>query len=568
MKPFTKALTFILATVIICMVLMYCKKESDDDTLPGIISESLDITPDGGTYTLDNGITVTVPEGAVTSNTTLTVSQLLNHHIMPIFSDYEGMTFNALTGFEISSSTDQFELPVSFTFRSLNAGSGFIPLTHTANRSDSTHSIDTCITTYNPDSDSLSVSVTNCGTYIVEKNYLLYDALNASSTKSGAANCREGLIIVSSGDKDVQCSFQDCQILESKVRVQFLSCPGQPVESAILRETGSTCNPVIFLTPRESEISTGSSTIVNAKVQLGCMEIKEAEVSFSSTSNGSVDPVTENTNSEGMAHTTFTAGDEEGTATVTAESYVRFPKQEVIINGEVIEALYITILATKPTDIKIRKADYKITLEMTYSSANYETVYYIMSFSEYKATVEFEVQKPISTSTNYYLLSGITGLGTQTMTGLQADLGEGESGSTGGIEYYYEPVSATISSQNIPENFPYELSVTHYDPATATGEFAVFAPGIASGSQNSFASWNLEYSYNFVIPSASMSENHNANHEESIICFYELKNGGNWPFEFELKDGFEDSGAGYMALSHLNGTCAYTLKVSKTGNAE
>jgi hypothetical protein len=469
-----KNIGIILFIFFISFILHGCK-ESKSPTEPGdqeAVSIDISVGPAGGTFIIDNNTQISIPDGALPSETELTIACLQEQHWQDAFYDYETDEVEDLAAFSISPATTQFARAVMMRFKSVDSNPTTIPLTHTVDLTASTHVVDSTVTIIDHTNDSLTVAVHAGGTYIVEANY----AWASLAKVQGTSSCREGLIIVETSDHDVQCTVQNCQISESKVRVQFLSCDDQPVESAILREASASCSAVMNLSAASSAINTNSNTQVHAMVEIGCMAVEDQEVSFSETGVGRIDPQKNDTNADGIATTTFYAEDEEGTATVTAEAEVRYPIREIIINDSVIEAFYRTDPVSGSTDITVQELPtWHIELDVALVEAPHNWVV-LMDYVNYTAHVEADLS--IDTTAEYGAghvdLNGSQSLGEITVQNLVPGL----------------QVSTTVVGTHAPSPFPCRIS-GYYDNDYGTIEFFV----THQGDEADFATWDIEIRY-------------------------------------------------------------------------
>jgi hypothetical protein len=91
-----------------------------------------------------------------------------------------------------------------------------------------------------------------------------------------------------------------------------------------VREVSTGCKPKLVLSAANTTASTGGQTSLTAQVSLGCEPTEGQSVDFSISGPATLSPTYPETNADGEAHSTFFAGNEEGTATVTAGSTVSY----------------------------------------------------------------------------------------------------------------------------------------------------------------------------------------------------------------------------------------------------
>jgi hypothetical protein len=341
---------FCLLLVSTSLLFASCNNDSNEpDNEPKYFDFS--ISPSGGTYVIGENFVMTVPPGAVSSTQTVSVKKLTNELMKTIFVDYGATDFPVIAGFDIKPAGLKFAQPITFTYKSLSYATAYVPLTHTVDLTNNTHSIDSCMTIVDNVNDSLCVSVVRSGSYIVEA---LSDWLEGISNLKSIAGCKEGIIKVESQDKDVQCSFENCQTIESKVKVQFLTCNGAPIESCIVRENAGDCAAAMTLTPEASVISLNSSTSIDAQVKVGCTVVEAQTVTMTVSGPATLSPGSFQTDAEGNGKATLTSGNSTGTAVITANVTLKYPVREIIINGNVEEALYRTEIIDAQTSVEIK----------------------------------------------------------------------------------------------------------------------------------------------------------------------------------------------------------------------
>jgi hypothetical protein len=175
--------------------------------------------------------------------------------------------------------------------------------------------------------------------------------------------CRCGKIKVEQRDKDFLCDNGNCQVSETQVTVTFLDCPDAPVEETSMREVSAGCTPELYLMPGSPTVPTGGTTTVTAFVELGCEPTAGQSVDFSLSGSvpASLNPTYAETDPAGMANISFTAGDEEGTVTVTARSTVSYYTYSISASAGGVEETVHGPLLTKElnesVNIQIQKPD-------------------------------------------------------------------------------------------------------------------------------------------------------------------------------------------------------------------
>ena len=476
MKYLKNMYIMMLLFATICLLCIGCTDSPTEDSNDIVeTGEKVIFLPSGSTHILESGIIVTVPSGAVINDTEVFITRLFDQDVKPVFSNYGDNSIDIFAGFEMASIVDEFEIPVIFSFSLLESTSRFIPITHTIDTSISEHFVDACVTYYDSDQDSLAIIVSKCTGFVVEKNYTWFE--------NSSKDCRTGLIRVESHDKDIQCTVQNCQITESDVSVQFLDCPGQPIESAVIMESSPSCGALLDLTAADTQIETEESTTINAHVTIGCADHENGNIKFSVSELGTANPDSSSSNIAGIASTTFTAGDEPGIAVVTAEGYIRYPVRKIVINGDVLESFYRTEPVSETVDIEIEKkpVSYHVIL-------NIEVVDFVSSTSGYAYSTYITYIARMET--DFILIPDSVfhetqGTGTQTLD-VQVEIDDGNP----------DEISVTVQNINAPS--PFESRFIYWEEGVNIIKFGMSGNDIAD--EYNYATWEEELIFIFPEP--------------------------------------------------------------------
>ena len=336
----------------------------DSDDLDSTVSIS--VGPDGGSFEIDAEMTVIVPPGAVDAPTQLGLSRVDAARWRSVFGEYEEGQLTGLAAFSLTPDTVVFHKPLTVEFTSVQAESASVPLMHAVDLGARDHVIAEARSEFDQTAGRLSVMISHGGAYVVEANRAWADrsaplgAQRTMSAQSTEEDCRAGLIVVESSDSTVACSVGNCQITESTVRVQFMSCGGQPEESATFRESSPGCEPKVTVSPAAATMRTESTIAVEATVELGCAGCEGETVTFSAQGAGTVSPPSATTDPSGVASTTLSSGEEEGTVMVGAAATLRYPVREIIIDGQVIESFHRTEDADGSATVTVEDSDLEV----------------------------------------------------------------------------------------------------------------------------------------------------------------------------------------------------------------
>jgi hypothetical protein len=111
----------------------------------------------------------------------------------------------------------------------------------------------------------------------------------------------------------------------------------------------------MMISPDQERILVEGSTQVNVELGLSCAPFKNQDVFYSSNQLGQVDPIQTISDSSGNTETTFTAGEEQGTAEVTAEAFGSYYLLEITFNDESTYGLEKFYQLEETTTIEIGK---------------------------------------------------------------------------------------------------------------------------------------------------------------------------------------------------------------------
>ena len=500
---------------------------SDSGNAAGL---NITVGPEGGTYAVDDTMTITFPEGALPAETDLTVYRLSAHDWQGAFSNYSEDSITGLAAFRITPDTVEFDEPVTAEFIETGSGSGTVPLLHRVDMSTGVHFIAANTTTeFDNENDILTNGIISGGCYVTEAGMAWSD----TSGKLRGDACRDGLIIVKTGDSDVQCTEQNCQIIETSVEVQFMSCPGEPVESAILRESSGSCEAKMYLSS-SSTMGTESTLPVNAKVKIACKNIGDQTVKFSATGPGSIAPAEDITDPEGLAEATVSSNEYEGIIEVTSKANVRYPVREIIVNDSVEEAFYRTDPLEEKTEIRVKELPvWHVTLDVTLADAQgfWGT---FNDFVNYTACVEADIALDTDAERDqgHYNLNATQSLGSITFLNLFPEI----------------QTSVTLVGTDAPSPFPCRMGAWQDIDFDDNIHFSVYT----RDGYDDFASWEVEITYIYNLEPPYISE--------PFISGFFAHDGSGPEFLFPIQDA-PYSTTGYMTTVTYDGT--YSLEVTK-----
>jgi len=288
---------------------------------PVIEDDKVIISPAGGEYTFPEGIILKVPAGAVDKDTAIDLRYVDSLEVYP-FLYRAGVSPDGLLacvegfpdGMEFQSSV-QLILPVDLD-------PGEIPVVYSINLEDGSYWPEETEIVCKPEEGTIAVSLRHFSSTAVKK----LDAYEGLSEECQNTPCRCIQYKVEQRDVDYLCSDGNCQIAETKLKVSFPACDNASPEEFFLREVGEGCVPKLQLSVTSQVVPPGGQTNVTARVMLDCEPRHGQSVDFSLSGSvpAFVDPTYGTTNDAGETFAVFTAGDEEGSVTLTARSTVSY----------------------------------------------------------------------------------------------------------------------------------------------------------------------------------------------------------------------------------------------------
>lgn len=278
------------------------------------------MTPEGGTHTFDCGITIDVPEGAVTEETEIQFRKMEPSEIQTILEPLGRESDNILVGFEAKPDGLTFLEDVKITVQNAGLDPGDFVIVHELDVDSSRYTPAELSFVYDPEEDIIEFSLNHFSGYSAEE----IEEMEKTECVNDPENCRCKRIKITQSDKDLMCNLGACQKTESKLKVEYLDCG--TTETSNFFELSEGCKPEISLTAGSTTVSPEGQTTITAELTLGCegLEGQVVDFSVSNVSLGSVSPTNRTTGSDGKAQTTFTAEETEGTVTVTVNATVSY----------------------------------------------------------------------------------------------------------------------------------------------------------------------------------------------------------------------------------------------------
>ena len=322
--------TLFLFIIILLTFLTTCKKDDDNDP-ENSVSTKFTITPEGGEYNFENGIKLDVPEDAVSEETEIEIkyADLTDDGIISIFNK-RGITFNDCYAI-IEAKPDglTFNNPVTVTIP-VELSQGAFPSAYEYDLENGTYTPSMTDISFNLDEGIIELALSHFSTHSVEQ----IKELKKAEEYCEENPCRCEGADIRQTDNDEICKSGDCQVVDFKVTATYPEKCGGTTEMYIVSEIGGDC-PDMKLNAEKMTIKVGEQTDITALVTLYCdKNLSTQDVYFTTGNLGSLSNYKVYTNDNGKATVTFTAGDEEGTATITVNTTVKFSKSIVYATGE------------------------------------------------------------------------------------------------------------------------------------------------------------------------------------------------------------------------------------------
>jgi len=400
-------LSCLFISILLWVSIISCEKK----TVGPEPANTITISSQGGEYTFPDGILLRIPAGAVTEDMDVTLRKVNREQLIPIFNARGVSIENLLVCIEGKPDGTEFIYPVQLCI-SVDLEPGDIPFVHEIDLVNGDYTpAQTEIFCY-PEKDSLLISLNHFSTVSAEVVKELEGVYNECATNP----CRCGDNVIVQGDKDYACDNGECQISESKLTITFSECPGQPVEEHFVREVSAGCKPKLVLSAANTTVPTGGQTSLTAQVYLGCEPTEGQSVDFSISGPATLSPTYSETNADGEAHSTFIAGNEEGTATVTARSTVSYYTFIIYASAggqqETAKSAVITEELSQRVDIEIEEST-----ETWSGTMSYEYIDDFFTFIRQEAT--YNVNFTFSVSTQGDIFGTATALQEVSITAIE-----------------------------------------------------------------------------------------------------------------------------------------------------
>jgi hypothetical protein len=130
---------------IFVLLLFSCKENPtspiENQQAPTDQYKTIRISSSGGVYQIGDGLSLIVPSGAVPTDTTVSVGNLVVSNLQQVFSQYPVDSCKVIAGFDILPHDLDLDQPITFAYTGLHITPGSIPIAHTVDVSGNYHSI-------------------------------------------------------------------------------------------------------------------------------------------------------------------------------------------------------------------------------------------------------------------------------------------------------------------------------------------------------------------------------------------------------------------------------------------
>jgi hypothetical protein len=385
----------------------------------GETPETITVGPDGGTFQFASGISLEVPAGAVATSQSIAIHLLDSAYADSMVSMTGIARKKLVAAFAAEPSGLEFDTAVTVTIPVGRRSFLGIPIHYvldTANRSCSVVATDL---TYDAAAGAVSIKLKSFSPHAVAE----VEGALSRQVCDQTDTCRCGSIHVEETSQENVSENGSCQVVQVDGYVEYLSCPGQPRETWTFYESSSGCVPQVTVSA-PATVNKGGAAAVNVSVSFGGQPVEARSVSLSSTPNGSIAP-TSGATTGGSLGATFTAGDAEGVATVTATAVVDYWNKVIVANGQVIDSVTRTARVTRTANIRIATDSvqtYHLSLDVTGDSVTFDVIgndYIFFTVGHYTAHLEFNVYRERE-DTVEWLTYDTVGTGTQTIGQVEA----------------------------------------------------------------------------------------------------------------------------------------------------
>lgn len=337
-----KKTRFLIPLSLLVFLFISCKIPSEDiptEKYPGMTKFELDDL--GGTIEDESGLTILVPENAVSGAADIYIKELDPTDFPGAFSESRIAPEEVLFVFrgEVDTGEEEFEsfdTPVTATIPvpGLERGAFIIirefdPVT--GNLQPSSHSY-TVNYSETPGEETIELELEHFCGLSIEQKAELEKAKTECQDPVTACRCSNRYVVSDNRDYSIERAGdeQSCYFVHDYLEAQYLDCPGTPSESFEFIEISDVCEPNLTITADTLVIEPGDTVNLEALFKIGNAPFTGKNVTFSMTGPGTLYRTDEVTDAGGTAANTVTATDT-GEIVVTANGTGRYYLYEKII---------------------------------------------------------------------------------------------------------------------------------------------------------------------------------------------------------------------------------------------
>ncbi len=207
-------------------------------------TDDLTINPDGGTFDFSHGISLEIPPGTVSEPTTVRIVKLDESVINPMIQSQEINGLSLMSAFTITPTDINLNKPVKVILPTQRTSNRGLPIHIEIDLENGTYELAPTDLIYDPDLGLVELTLEHFSSHGV---VMAQDQSEETECSDPDKACRCKKIRVQSSSLDF--SSGECQVVSETVMVEFLDCPGSPIEESNITESTSGISTVQVIVP-------------------------------------------------------------------------------------------------------------------------------------------------------------------------------------------------------------------------------------------------------------------------------------------------------------------------------
>lgn len=204
----------------------------------GLEGEGITIGAEGGSFVFEDQITLSVPPGALEGEARIQIEMVEVEQIIPIFQQPSMNEIHILAAFDVEMVGQELREPVTLILPTRpEQVPGGIPVFLRVDLENETYEYAPAQVLYDPENAYVEVTLDRFSTGVVA-NVKSPEIVNECQVAETACRCETIHVEYEALD----FASGKCQIVSETIEVQFLDCPGQPVEKVHLEEKSPSCD--------------------------------------------------------------------------------------------------------------------------------------------------------------------------------------------------------------------------------------------------------------------------------------------------------------------------------------